>query len=64
MLWILRLSLLLLIAGIFLSPQIVAYTIVKLMARLWRLTISAFNRVKTTIRRLLLLSSMPKQEVS
>jgi hypothetical protein len=64
MLWTLRLSLLLLIAGIFLSPQIIAYAVVASAMRLWRLVLKAFTRVKMAMRRLLVFGSMSKQEVS
>jgi len=61
MLWTLRLSLILLIAGIFLSPQIIAYAVAVSVMRLWRLTLKAFARVKTVMRRIPAFSSIPKE---
>lgn len=64
MLFTIRLSIILLIAGLFLSPQIIAYAIAALLARLWKLIFKAFNRVRVVVRRLLVSGSIPKQEVS
>lgn len=64
MLWTIRLSIILLVAGIFLSPQIIAYAIVALAARLWKLMLKAFTRVRVVVRRLLVSGSIPKQEIS
>jgi hypothetical protein len=64
MLFTIRLSIILLIAGIFLSPQIIVYAIVRLAARCCRLMLKAITRVRRIARRLLVSGSITEQEVS
>lgn len=64
MLWTIRLCLILLIAGLFLSPQIIVYAIVRLAARLWKLVLKAVTRVRMIGRRLPVSASTTEQEAS
>jgi hypothetical protein len=45
MLWTIRLSIILLVAGVFLSPQIIAYGIVVLVKRLVQIPLSVIRRL-------------------